>query len=80
MPSSSRSTVTLKTIALNLSIRPAGQDVGRLSSPFEPSPEEIGPGIPENGRARGQGQMPSGLLVGKEADDVAAFVAAVAGH
>jgi mono/diheme cytochrome c family protein len=32
------------------------------------------------GRARGLGNMPAGLYVGKEADDVAAFVAAVAGH
>ncbi len=32
------------------------------------------------GRARGQGQMPAQLLVGKEADDVASFVAASAGH
>src|SRR3954466_1539641 len=34
----------------------------------------------EHGRARGQGQMPAELLVGQEAKDVAAFVAAVAGH
>ncbi|MDQ1722527.1 MAG: cytochrome, partial [Pseudonocardiales bacterium] len=32
------------------------------------------------GRAQGNGQMPAGLLVGKEADDVASFVAATAGH
>jgi heme/copper-type cytochrome/quinol oxidase subunit 2 len=32
------------------------------------------------GRARGLGQMPAELYVGKEAEDVAAFVAAVAGH
>jgi len=32
------------------------------------------------GRARGQGQMPAQLLVGKEADDVASFVGATAGH
>ncbi len=32
------------------------------------------------GRARGLGQMPAQLYVGREASDVAAFVAAVAGH
>ncbi|HEY3828899.1 MAG TPA: hypothetical protein VGL57_06860 [Solirubrobacteraceae bacterium] len=32
------------------------------------------------GRARGFGQMPALLYQGKEAEDVAAFVAAVAGH
>jgi len=32
------------------------------------------------GRARGLGQMPAGLYVGKEAQEVADFVAAVAGH
>ena len=34
----------------------------------------------DKGRARGAGQMPSQLLVGQDAEDVAAFVAAVAGH
>jgi hypothetical protein len=34
----------------------------------------------KNGRARGAGQMPAQLVVGREATDVAAFVAAVAGH
>ena len=32
------------------------------------------------GRARGNGQMPAGLLAGPDAQDVAAFVAATAGH
>ncbi len=34
----------------------------------------------DQGRARGSGQMPARLVVGREADDVAAFVAAVAGR
>jgi mono/diheme cytochrome c family protein len=34
----------------------------------------------EGGRARGLGQMPALLYQGKEAEDVAKFVAAVAGH
>jgi mono/diheme cytochrome c family protein len=33
-----------------------------------------------NGRARGAGQMPAGLVDGQDAQDVAAYVAAVAGH
>jgi cytochrome c551 len=33
-----------------------------------------------NGRARGQGQMPKGLVDGQDAQDVAAYVAAVAGR
>jgi mono/diheme cytochrome c family protein len=33
----------------------------------------------EQGRARGQGQMPAGLVDGQDAKDVAAFVVAVAG-
>ena len=32
------------------------------------------------GRARGQGQMPDGLLAGQDAQDVAAYVAATAGR
>ena len=34
----------------------------------------------KNGRARGRGQMPAELVDGKDAQDVAAFVAAVAGR
>lgn len=34
----------------------------------------------EQGRARGQGQMPADLLQGKQAQQVAAYVAAVAGR
>jgi mono/diheme cytochrome c family protein len=34
----------------------------------------------EQGRARGQGQMPPLLVTGRDAQDVAAFVAAVAGR
>jgi cytochrome c553 len=37
-------------------------------------------GAIDQGRARGSGQMPARLVVGQEADDVAAFVAAVAGR
>lgn len=34
----------------------------------------------KNGRARGMGQMPAGLLSGEDAQDVADYVAAVAGR
>ncbi len=34
----------------------------------------------EEGRARGNGNMPAQLYQGREAEDVASFVAAVAGH
>jgi mono/diheme cytochrome c family protein len=34
----------------------------------------------QQGRARGQGQMPAGLVDGQDAQDVAAYVAKVAGH
>ena len=33
-----------------------------------------------NGRARGVGRMPAGLYSGQDAQDVAAYVAKVAGH
>jgi len=34
----------------------------------------------KNGRARGQGQMPAGVVDGKDAENVASYVAAVAGR
>lgn len=34
----------------------------------------------KNGRARGQGQMPAGLVDGDDAQDVAAYIAAAAGR
>ena len=43
-------------------------------------PKELVQNAIEQGRARGNGQMPAGLLAGQDAKDVAAFVEAVAGH
>jgi mono/diheme cytochrome c family protein len=43
-------------------------------------PKELVSNAVEQGRARGNGQMPAGLLAGQNVTDVAAFVAAVAGH
>jgi len=34
----------------------------------------------KNGRARGKGQMPAGLIDGADAQNVAAYIAATAGH
>ncbi len=34
----------------------------------------------QNGFAQGRGQMPAGLYSGKDAQDMAGFVGAVAGH
>ena len=42
--------------------------------------EELTVNAIEQGRARGQGQMPAGLLTGEEAEQVASYVAAVAGR
>jgi mono/diheme cytochrome c family protein len=43
-------------------------------------PKELVLNAIEQGRARGNGQMPVGLLAGQDAKDVASFVAAVSGH
>jgi mono/diheme cytochrome c family protein len=43
-------------------------------------PKELVENAVEEGRARGNGQMPAGLLAGQNVKDVAAFVEAVAGH
>src|SRR3954454_11790082 len=43
-------------------------------------PKELALNAIEQGRARGGGQMPADLVAGTDAQDVAAFVAAVAGH
>jgi mono/diheme cytochrome c family protein len=42
--------------------------------------EELTLNAIEEGRARGQGQMPADLVTGQEAQDVASYVAAVAGR
>jgi len=43
-------------------------------------PKELVVNAIEDGRARGNGQMPAELVTGQDAQDVAAFVAAVAGR
>jgi mono/diheme cytochrome c family protein len=51
-----------------------GPDLDRLKPPRSLVLDAI-----TNGRARGQGTMPTGLYTGQDAEDVASFVAAVAG-
>src|SRR3954449_5950364 len=60
----------------------AAQTAGRVGPNLDQlrPPEKLVLDAIDKGRARGAGQMPAELLVGKEAEDVASFVAAVAGH
>jgi mono/diheme cytochrome c family protein len=60
----------------------AAQTSGRVGPNLDQlrPPEKLVIDAIEKGRARGQGQMPAELLVGKDAQDVASFIAAVAGR
>lgn len=53
--------------------------VGPNLDVLRPAPELTLNAI-EQGRARGQGQMPAGLLAGEDAENVASYIAAVAGR
>lgn len=53
--------------------------VGPNLDVLRPAPELTVNAI-EQGRARGQGQMPAGLLAGEDAENVANYIAAVAGR
>lgn len=53
--------------------------VGPNLDELRPAPELTVNAI-QLGRARGQGQMPAGLLAGQDAEDVANYIAAVAGR
>lgn len=53
--------------------------VGPNLDVLRPAPELTINAI-EMGRARGQGQMPAGLLTGEDAENVANYIAAVAGR
>lgn len=52
-----------------------GPDLDRLKPPRRLTLDAI-----LNGRARGNGTMPAGIYTGRDAEDVASFVAAVAGR
>ncbi|MCW2967452.1 MAG: c-type cytochrome [Solirubrobacteraceae bacterium] len=60
----------------------AAQTTGRVGPNFDElrPPKALVLDAIAKGRANGRGQMPAGLLVGKDAQDVASFLAAVAGH
>lgn len=60
----------------------ASNAVGRVGPNFDrvPPPKALVLDAIKNGRARGVGQMPAGLLSGEDAQDVADYVAAVAGR
>lgn len=66
---------TCHTLAAAETSGRVGPNLDQLRPPEKLVIDAIG-----KGRARGAGQMPSQLLVGKEAEDVASFVAAVAGR
>ena len=60
----------------------ASQSVGRVGPDLDElrPPKELVLDAIDNGRARGQGQMPSQVVEGEEAENVAAFVAKTAGR
>jgi mono/diheme cytochrome c family protein len=67
-------------IGPNLDVR-VGEDIGgTTAAEHKAKGEALVLNAIAEGRARGLGQMPALLYQGKEAQDVAAFVAAVAGH
>jgi mono/diheme cytochrome c family protein len=78
-----RSCVTCHTLAATKSVGRIGPDldvrVGDDISTAAGRKALVLNAIAE-GRARGLGQMPAGLYQGKEAEAIASFVAAVAGH
>lgn len=63
------------TLEASNAVGRVGPDLDQLRPPKALSINAI-----ELGRARGQGQMPAGLLTGGDAEDVAEYVEAVAGR
>jgi mono/diheme cytochrome c family protein len=66
---------TCHTLAASNAVGKVGPNLDRLRPTAELTMNAL-----EQGRARGQGQMPAELLTGGDAKDVAAYVAAVAGR
>jgi cytochrome c553 len=66
---------TCHTLAAANAVGKVGPNLDQLRPPKALALDAI-----QKGRARGQGQMPAGLVDGQDAQDVATFVAAVAGH
>ena len=63
------------TLGASSAVQTVGPNLDVLRPPKELTLDAI-----ENGRARGQGQMPALLLTGEEAEATAAYVAKVAGR
>jgi mono/diheme cytochrome c family protein len=70
-----RSCATCHTLAAAAAVGHVGPNLDLLRPPAALVLNAI-----EMGRARGAGDMPAGIYVGKQAEDVAKFVAAVAGR
>jgi cytochrome c553 len=66
---------TCHTLAAANAVGKVGPNLDQLRPPPPLTLDAI-----QKGRARGQGQMPAALVSGEDADDVAAFIAKVAGR
>lgn len=66
---------TCHTLAASHAVGKVGPDLDQLRPPAPLTLDAI-----RLGRARGQGQMPAGLVDGRDAKNVANYVAATAGH
>ena len=66
---------TCHTLAASNAVGKVGPDLDKL----RPT-EELTLNAIQEGRARGQGQMPADLVSGQDAQDVASYIAAVAGQ
>jgi mono/diheme cytochrome c family protein len=78
-----RSCVTCHTLAAVKSVGRTGPNLDVLLPSISPKPAQLEPFVLSailEGRARGKGQMPAQLYQGREAEEVADFVATVAGH
>ncbi|MEA2323770.1 MAG: cytochrome [Solirubrobacteraceae bacterium] len=66
---------TCHTLSASNAVGKVGPNLDALHPPKALTLDAI-----KNGRARGQGQMPAALVDGEDADDVAAYIAKVAGR
>lgn len=70
-----RNCSTCHALGASNAVGRVGPDLDALNPPVELTLNAI-----EEGRARGMGQMPAGLVEGQEARDVAEYITAVAGR
>lgn len=66
---------TCHTLAASNAVGKVGPSLDQIRPPAALTLDAI-----KNGRARGQGQMPAGLIDGQDAKDVASYLAKVAGR